>query len=39
MDGGQEIESLYALTGMPTMKVDTAGTSADDLWNLLSSSD
>jgi hypothetical protein len=39
MNGGQEVESLYALTGMPTVNIVLATMSDSDLWNLLNSYD
>lgn len=35
MNGGQEVESLYALTGMPTMNFKLTSKTEDDLWNTL----
>ena len=39
MDGGQQAESLYALTGMPTHSVVNNKLEEDELWNLLSDYD
>ena len=39
MNGGGQIESLYAMTGMPGYKLENSKLSIDDLWKYLSESD
>jgi hypothetical protein len=39
MNGGQTAESLYAMTGMPTMTFDNKKSTETYLWNMLSKYD